>query len=88
VRSEGMLAAAMVIAPQRTERTVAAFDWSLASGPAQPFALQSDAARALQGNSLADLLPVFEALARGGDAALALPLSERLALRLTLRQIA
>ena len=88
VHSEGMLAAALVIAPQRTERTVAAFDWSLASGPAQPFTLQSDAARALQGNSLADLLPVFEALARGGEAQLALPLSERLALRLTLRQVA
>ncbi|MFC5608721.1 beta-ketoacyl synthase chain length factor [Variovorax soli] len=88
VHSEGMLAAAMVIAPQRSERSVAAFDWSLATGPSQPLALQSDAARALQGNSLADALPIYEALARGGEAQLALPLSARLALHLSIRPLA
>ena len=88
VHSEGMLAAAMVIAPQRSERSVAAFDWSLATGPSQPVALQSDAARALQGNSLADALPIYEALARGGEAQLALPLSAHLALRLSIRPLA
>ncbi|MBS0455574.1 MAG: beta-ketoacyl synthase chain length factor [Proteobacteria bacterium] len=87
VRSEGMLAAAMVIAPERSERAVAAFEWSLATGPAQPIALQSEAARALKGNALADALPLYEALARGGEAQLALPLSARLALRLTLRPL-
>lgn len=87
VHSEGMLAAAMVIAPQRSERAVAAFEWSLATGPAQPLALRSDAARALKGNSLADALPLYEALARGSEAQLALPLSERLTLRLSMRPL-
>ena len=84
LRSEGMLAAALVLAPARSERTVAAFDWSLASGPASPVALQSQAARALAGNAMADALPLFEALARGSEASLALPLSAHLALRLRL----
>ena len=88
VHSEGMLAAAMVIAPERSERSVAAFDWSLAEGPAQPAAPQSPAARALAGNSLADALPLFEALARGTEAQLAMPLSAHLALRLALRPLA
>ncbi|MGR4868355.1 beta-ketoacyl synthase chain length factor [Variovorax sp. LARHSF232] len=89
VRSDGMLAAAMVIAPERSERTVAAFDWSLASGPTEALPLQSEAARALKGNGLADALPLFEALARGGDgeARLAMPLSARLALQLVLRPV-
>lgn len=84
VRSEGMLATALVIAPARSERTLVAFDWTLASGPTQPVALQSEAARALAGNAMADALPLFEALARGGAASLALPLSDRLALQLRL----
>lgn len=88
VHSDGMLAAAIVIAPQRTERTVAAFDWSLASGPAEAAALSSEAARAIQGNGLADALPLFEALARGGETQLAMPLSARLALQLSLRSVA
>ena len=85
--SEGLLAGALVIAPARTERTVAAFDWSLAPGPTAPVPLQSEAARSQPPNAMADALPVFEALAREAwDTPLLLPLSQRLALRLTLRQ--
>jgi len=83
--SVGMLAAALVIAPARSERTVAAFDWRLSSGPTQPAVLQSAPARALAGNAMADALPMFEALARGGEASVVLPLSERLSLQLRLR---
>jgi len=82
--SDGMLAAALVLAPLATERTVAAFDWELVPGAPAP-ALRSDAARALQGNAMADALPLFEALARGESGTLDLPLSGRLTLRLHLR---
>ena len=83
--SEGMLAGAMVIAPERSARTVAAFDWSLRPGDTHAVALRSPAAQALAGNAMADALPLFEALALGADATLALPLSARLALQLQLR---
>ena len=85
-RSEGLLAAALVLAPAPTPRTVAQFDWSLAPGPTAALALRSDAARALAGNAMADALPLFEALAQGTPQDLHLPLGEKLALRLRLRQ--
>ena len=87
--SRGLLAAGIVIAPERSERTVAAFDWSLAHGASTPVALQTDAARALSVNAMADALPLFEELARlepGHDiATLRLPLGPRLSLQLQLR---
>ncbi|MDM0111487.1 beta-ketoacyl synthase chain length factor [Variovorax sp. J22R133] len=85
-RSEGMLAAAMVIAPERTANTVAALEWSLVSDAAPTPALHSAAARALAGNAMADALPVFEALAREDSQTLQLPLqrSGRLALQIRL----
>ena len=83
--SRDLLAVALVISPQRTERTVAAFEWSLATGAAPPPALRTDAARALQVNAMADALPLFEALARGKAESLALPLSATLSLRLDLQ---
>jgi hypothetical protein len=82
--SRGLLAAALVVAPARTERTVAAFEWSLVSGAAQPAAVQTDAARALNANAMADALPLFEALARGGAESLSMPLSATLSLQLRL----
>lgn len=84
--SRGLLAVALVIAPQRTERSVAAFDWSLAPGASQPAALRSDAAKALRENAMADALPLFEALAAGTSQAVSLPLSARLSLQLQLTQ--
>ncbi|HYP85228.1 beta-ketoacyl synthase chain length factor [Variovorax sp.] len=84
VASDGMLAAALVLAPAPTERTVAAFDWELVRGAPAP-ALRSDAARALAGNGMADALVLFEALARGDAGQLDMPLSGRLTLRLQLR---
>ena len=84
--SRGLLAVALVLAPARSERAVAAFDWSLAGGPGAAPALQSDAARSLTENAMADALPLFEALARGTTESLALPLGPRLALQLRLTQ--
>lgn len=89
--SRGLLAAALVIAPEASERTRAAFAWSLAPGAAARPALQSEAARALAGNAMADALPFFEALARADALArspLALPLSASLALVLEPRPFA
>jgi hypothetical protein len=83
-RSSGLLAVALVVSPVRTERTVASFDWSLASGTPPAPAARSDAARALNGNAMSDALPLFEALARGEAAAVNLPLSGKLSLQLRL----
>ncbi len=83
--SRGLLAVALVIAPQRTERTVAAFDWSLAAGASQPIAPRSEAAQALSTNAMADALPLFESLAAGHSETLAMPLSARLSLQLQLQ---
>ncbi len=87
-KSEGSLAAAFVLAPQAGPQTQAAFDLTLATGPAQAAALHSQAARSLRGNAMADALPFLETLARAAGAPLALPLSRTLALRLTPRRFA
>lgn len=84
-RSRGLLAVAMVIAPERSERSVASVDWSLVRGAAAETPLRTDAARALGGNAMADALPVFEALARGDAESLQLPLSDKLSLQLALQ---
>ncbi|MBO9514493.1 MAG: beta-ketoacyl synthase chain length factor [Variovorax sp.] len=86
--SRSLLAAALVVSPERTERTVAALDWSLASGPAAAPALRTEAARSLSANAMADALPLFEALARGDTAALRLPLSGKLSLQVQLQPAA
>jgi Beta-ketoacyl synthase, N-terminal domain len=83
--SRDMLAVALVISPTRTERTVASFEWSLATGASPAPTLRSDAARALKVNAMADALPLYEALARGKAESLALPLSAALSLRLDLQ---
>ena len=89
--SRGMLAVAMVIAPERTERTVAAFDWSLASGigtDGASAAPRSAAAGTLGNiNPMAHALKLFESLAQVEGSAgspVDLPLSGTLALRLQL----
>jgi hypothetical protein len=74
--SRGLLGGALVLSPVRG----AASRWALtiALGPAglgaAPPALRSAAAQALAANASADALPLFEALARGRPARLALPL--------------
>jgi hypothetical protein len=76
--SRGLLALALVLAPARSERSVAALEWSLASGPTAPVSLRTTAARALAGNAMADGLPLFEALALERRDAFRMPLSVRL----------
>ena len=91
--SQGLLAVALVIAPERTARTVAALDWSLqeSGGGTVPAPLSSDAAKTLVNiNPMAHALGLFESLARVEDdpPPLELPLSSStLSLRLQLRPI-
>jgi hypothetical protein len=90
--SQGLLAVALVIAPERTERTVASFDWSIESGNGAAPAPLSEAAKTLAHiNPMAHALGLFESLARVADdalpAPLRLPLSSTLALRLQLQQV-
>ena len=84
--SRGLLAVGMVIAPERTERTVASFDWSLASGQAHAIAPRSEVSQSLTANAMADALPLFELLALGETGTLALPLSPKLSLQMRLEQ--
>ena len=88
--SRGLLAVAMVIAPERTERTVASFDWSLESGDVAnaSAAPRSAAAGTLDSiNPMAHALTLFESLAQvegSTGSPVDLPLSGALALRLQL----
>ncbi len=82
--SRGLLAVALVLAPRRGASARAALAASLVAGPTARVPLRSEAALQLAGNAMADALPLFEALARGDRAPLALPLSARLALELRL----
>ena len=84
--SRGLLAVALVVAPRRTDRTVAAFDWSLTPGAASAVAPQTEAAGALGGNAIADAVPLFEALACRRSQTLRMPLSASLFLQLQLDQ--
>ena len=79
---------ALVLAPEPSARTIAAFDWSLASGASVAVAPASPAARALAGNAMADALPLFEQLACGSTGELRLPLSSTLSLRLVPKPLA
>jgi hypothetical protein len=84
--SRGLLGAALVLAPVRGERSVAAVDWQLAHRPAGPVAPRCAAARALGENGLADALPLYEALAREApQTELDLPLAMTNSLALSLR---
>lgn len=88
--STGLLAVAVVLAPERSPRSLLAVQATLQAAAAPP-PLQSAAGRALAANAMADALPVFEALARHDPGAaqdpvvLALPLSPRQSLRLELQ---
>ena len=80
--SEGLLAAAFVIAPESASSAQPVFEATLVSGATSPVPLRSSAARALAGNAMADVLPFVEALALDASGRLDLPLSRSLALRL------
>ncbi|AGU47448.1 beta-ketoacyl synthase domain-containing protein [Variovorax paradoxus B4] len=91
--SQGLLAVALVIAPERTAHTVAALDWSVQDngGDGTVPAPLSDAAKTLAHiNPMAHALGLFEALARlEGDPPppIGLPLSSALSLRLQLQRV-
>ena len=80
--SRGLLATALVLAPQRSKRCVAALDWSLQPGPATAIGLRSDAAGALAHNAMADALPLLETLAACRAETLLMPLSPLLSLKI------
>ncbi|MEO8310393.1 MAG: beta-ketoacyl synthase chain length factor [Caldimonas sp.] len=83
--STGLLACALVLAPSAGANTVAAFDWSLASGTGRAAPIRSKAAQSIAGNAMSGALPLLEAIAAGrsgGDGAVALPLTRSLALAL------
>jgi hypothetical protein len=86
--SEGLLAAALLLAPSRGAHSRWSLQLTLRS-PAPPApALRSAAARELARNAMADALPVCEALAGAAAADLALPLSSATGLQLTLTPLA
>ena len=82
--SEGLLAAALVIAPAGaiTASRGPRFEATLVSGTGAVVPLSSAAARGLAGNAMADVLPFLEAIALGRTGPLDLPLSRSLSLRL------
>ena len=82
--SRGLLAVAMLLAPQPRTAQDRAIAWRLQPGAHVAPPLRSAAARALQAQAMADALPLFEALADKASTTLSLPLSTTLALALTL----
>ena len=80
--SRSMLAVAMVLAHERGPRSVGRLDWQLKPASNAPLGAASAAAQALAVNAIADCLPLLEAVAKGADFSLELPLGESLALQL------
>ena len=94
-RSRGLFACALVLAPAASERSIVAFDWTLACVAVVAPALQSAAARSLAGNAMAGALPLLERIATmtaappaAHAAPLELPIAPSLALRLAPRVLA
>lgn len=84
--SRGLLSAALVLAARPGASSAAELDWSLVRGEA----LNSSEARPenaalVAGNSSASCLPLFEALARGGEAEVIAAAAPGVGLRLALR---
>jgi len=82
--SRGLLAMALLLAPEAAGPASWALDWHTGPGAVAVPAAQSTAGQALQANASSPALPLFEALARGQAAQLAWPLSATVALRLCL----
>ena len=83
-RSRGLLGVALVLCAQRGPRSSWTLDWDLQPG-GQHTAPHSSAATALADNASADALGLFEALARGVSAEVALALSAQQHLGLVLQ---
>lgn len=88
-RSAGLLACAFVLSPRASERTVAAYDWSVATDTSGAAPIRSAAAQNLGDNAMAGALPLLEAIAiaapGSGAGSIALPLGRSLALALAAR---
>ncbi len=83
-RSRGLLAVALLLSPQAAHSESWALDWSMVHAVVTVPPARSPAAQALQANATSPALPLFEALARGGNAQLAWPLSPAGALQVCL----
>jgi hypothetical protein len=83
--SRGLLGVALVLASQRSAATRWQLHLRLQGGAATPPALRSALALSVQHNAMADALPMFEALAQGRSAALALQVSNGLQLEVQLQ---
>ena len=84
-RSRGLLGVALVLSPERSERSQWSFGWSL-----RPQACEAPPPvrhGALAENAMADALPVAEALEGAQGVALALPLATNLALLVDLQPL-
>ena len=81
-RSRGLLALALVLAPRPGPCSRWSLQWQAAPAPAHAPGLQSQAARDLASNAMADALPLAQALAFETAASLALPLGPALHLAL------
>jgi hypothetical protein len=86
-RSRGLLAVALVLAPQAGPASRWALTWSVEPGSVATPKLQSDAAQALATNAMADALPLMEALAAAQNHRLCWPLSATLALQIELQAL-
>jgi hypothetical protein len=82
--SEGMLGAALVVAPAPTGRAVCGLDWSLHPGDCTRRPARSSAGMSLARNAMADAVPLFEAIAREEREELLMPLSPLLSLAVRL----
>lgn len=86
--SRGLLGVALVLAPQQGARSRFALQWEVGEPPAALPGPASAAGRALAANALADALPLFEALAVGGETTLSLRCGPGRALHLALQPVA
>lgn len=88
-KSHGLLAVALVLAPQRSAHTRTALHWALGPSFSKRTPLRSAAAQSLSDNAMADALPLFEALAQPVRATevptVDLPLSSHTGLRIHLQ---
>jgi hypothetical protein len=82
--SRGLLAVALVLAPEPASAASWVLDWQTGPGAVAVPMPTSAAAQALHANASSPALPLAEALARGQAASLSWPLSATLALQLAL----
>jgi len=84
--SRGVFAGALVIAPERGENTIAQLALSVREeNPLRPSAARPQNAALVEGNAMANGLPLFEALADAVPRDITQPLAPRLGLALSLK---